>query len=151
MLRNSIFLLWFCGTLLVATFGLGAWAITQTLKVANLTAELAFSSAELATTRAAHRDAISKQKAKARLQRGLVAVPVIGAGLVLYFEEKDYQEWLAENPDGDRAKYVCEIAKYTADIIDDLVLDTIEATKDLPTYTRPDTETVRSWLEVPIC
>lgn len=151
MLRNTIFLFWMSGTLLLSTIGLGVWAITQTLKVASLTADLALSAAELATTKSAHKATISKQKAKARLRRGLVAIPVLGTGLTIYFEEQDYQEWLEENPDGDRAKYACEVAKYSAEVFDELVLETLQFAQELPKYVRPDTETVRSWLKVPIC
>lgn len=151
MLRNTIFLFWMSGTLLVSTIGLGAWAITQTLKVASLTADLAFSAVELATTKSAHKAAMSKQKAKARLRRGLVAIPVLGTGLIIYFEELDYQKWLEENPDGDRAKYACEVAKYSAEVIDELALETLQFAQELPAYVQPDTETVRSWLKVPTC
>ena len=97
MFRNSILIIWICGTLAVSTVGVGVWAIQQSLRVASLTADLASSVSELASTKAAHKKALSGQKAKlnakARLRRAIVAVPVIGAGLILYFEEQDFQEW----------------------------------------------------------
>ena len=155
MIRNSIFLIWFCGFLFVSTIGFGVWAIHQTIRIASLTAELTNSVSELASTKAAHKTEMSKQKArlkaKARLRRGLVAVPVIGAGLVIYFEEQDFQEWSKENPDGDRAKYLCEVATYSAEIIDEIAEDTLIAAQRLPEPIRPDADQIKSWLTVPKC
>lgn len=155
MLRNTIFSLWLIGSLLFATVGLGIFAVSQAVRVATLSADLASSAAELASTKAAHKTALSKQKAKikakARLRRGLVAVPVIGAGLVVYFEEQDFQEWLVENPNSSRSDYLCEVAKYSAEMVDDIVADTIEAAQSLPKSVRPNAETVKAWLEVPKC
>ena len=155
MLRNSIISLWLCGTLVISTIGAGVWAFQQTLRVATLSADLAKSAAELASTKAAHKTALSKQKAKikakARLRRGLVAVPVLGAGLIVYFEEQDFQEWVNENPDGSRSDYLCEVAKYSAEIVGDIVADTVEAVQSLPKSVRPNSETVKAWLEIPKC
>lgn len=155
MLRNSIFLLWLCGTLVVSTFGVGILALQQTLRVASLTADLASSVSELASTKAAHRMALSEQKAKlkakARLRHAIVAVPVLGSGLILYFEEQDFQEWLDENPDGDRAKYACEVAKYSIEIMDEITADSVKAAQSLPESIRPDADQIKSWLTVPKC
>ena len=151
MVKNSIFLIWLCGTLFISTIGVGIWAVQQTIRVASLTADLAGTVSELASTKAAHKAALSKQKAKARLRRSLVAVPVVGAGLILYFEEKDFQEWLVENPGGDRTKYICEVATYSAELIDELVAETLEAAQELPEYLRPDADIAKSWLKVPKC
>jgi phage terminase large subunit len=155
MLRNTLFSIWVLGSLLFSTVGLGIFAVSQAIRVATLSADLASSAAELASTKAAHKTALSKQKAKikaqARLRRGLVAVPVLGAGLIVYFEEQDFQEWVNENPDGNRSDYLCEVAKYSAEIVDDMVADTIEAAQNLPKSVRPNAETVKAWLEVPKC
>lgn len=155
MFRNSIIIIWICGTLAVSMVGVGVWAIQQSLRVASLTADLASSVSELASTKAAHKKALSEQKAKlkakARLRRAIVAVPIVGAGLILYFEEQDFQEWLDENPDGDRTQYACEVAGHSAEILDVIVTDTVEAAQSLPKSVRPNSETVKSWLEVPIC
>lgn len=155
MFRNSILLLWICGTLVLSTIGFGAWAIQQSIRVASLTADLASSVSELVSTKATHKKALSKQeaklKAKARLRRAVVAVPVVGAGLVLYFEEQDFQEWLDENPEGTRVEYACEVATYSAELVDEIVEDTVEAAQGLPSSVRPSPETIKSWLEVPKC
>lgn len=155
MLRNTILSIWVIGSLLFSSIGLGIFAVTQVLRVASLTTELASSAAELASTKAAHQAALSKQKAKlkakARLRRGLVAVPVLGAGVIVYFEEQDFREWLDENPDGSRSDYLCEVATYSAEIVDDIVKDTVEAAQNLHKSVRPNAETVRAWLEIPKC
>ena len=109
----------------------------------------------MAATKAAHKKSLSKQKAKlkakARLRRGLIAVPFIGAALIIYFEEQDFQEWLDEHPYGDHTQYACEVATYSAEIIDELVGDTLKATENLPDYMQPNAEKVKNWLEVPKC
>ena len=155
MLRNTIFSVWLIGSLLFSTVGLGVFAVSQAVRVATLSADLASSAAELASTKAAHKTALSKQKAKikakARLRRGLVAVPVLGAGLIVYFEEQDFQEWLVENPDSSRSDYLCEVAKYSAEMVDEIVADTVEAAQKLPKSVRPNAEMVTAWLEVPKC
>jgi phage terminase large subunit len=155
MLRNTLFSVWVIGSLLFSTIGLGIFAVSQAVRVATLSADLASSAAELASTKAAHKTALSKQKAKlkakARLRRGLVAVPVLGAGLIVYFEEQDFQEWVNENPNGSRRDYLCEVAKYSSEIVDDIVADTVEAAQKLPKSVRPNAETVKAWLEIPKC
>ena len=155
MFRNSIIIIWICGALAISTVGIGVWALQQSLRVASLTADLASSVSELASTKAANKKALAEQKAKlkakARLRRAIVAVPIVGAGLIFYFEEQDFQEWLTENPDGDRAKYACEVATYSAELVDEIVFDTLQAARDLPDYLQPDAEKVQSWLTIPKC
>ena len=155
MIRRPLILLWLCGTLLLSTVGVGVFAIQQTLRIASLATDLANSATELAATKAAHKKSLSKQKAKlkakSRLRRGLIAVPFIGAGLIIYFEEQDFQEWIDEHPGGDRKQYACEVATYSAEIIDELVADTLAATENLPDYLQPNAAKVKTWLEVPKC
>ena len=155
MIKKPLILIWLCGTLLLGTVGLGFYTIQQTFRIASLTADLANSATELAATKAAHEKSLYKQKAKlkakSRLRRGLIAVPLIGAGLIIYFEEQDFQEWLNEHPEGNRKQYACEVATYSAEIIDELVADTLTATENLPDYLQPNAEKVKTWLEVPKC
>lgn len=155
MIRKPIILIWLCGTLIISTVGVGIYAVQLTLRIASLTADLANSATELASTKASHQKSLSQQKAKikakARLRRGLIAVPFIGAGLIIYFEEQDFQEWLVEHPEGDRSKYFCEVAAYSAEIVDELVVDTLKATENLPEYLKPNAEKVKNWLEIPKC
>ena len=93
--RTSLFLGWLCVMLATTTLAAGIWAVQMATTVAAM-------SAQAAAAALAHRQqlarAVARAKAKARLQRLIVAVPVIGAGAIVYFEERDYRDWLEENP-----------------------------------------------------
>lgn len=155
MLRNTIFLMWISGLLLAATVGTSIWAVQQTIKVANLTAEVLSSASEIATAKAVHRQALTKQKAqlkaKARMRRAVVAIPALGAALAVYFEEKDFQEWLQEHPNGDRLTYACEVANISSEVVDSFVIEVLTATKNLPKYVQPDGKKILSWVALPEC
>ena len=71
--------------------------------------------------------------------------------MILYFEEQDYQEWLDENPDGDRTEYACEVATYSMEIMDEIITDSVKAAQSLPEPIRPDADQIKSWLTVPKC
>ena len=153
MLKNVVFLAWICGTLLVTSVGLGIYAIQQSLRIADLTTELVGSVAELSKAKANHKKQLAKQKSKlkaqARIRRGLIAVlPFVGASVAVYFEEQDYQEWLQDNPEGNRQTYLCEVATYSAEIVDELVDDTLQA---LPSYLGLNPDNIKSRIEVPKC
>lgn len=132
LFRSVVFLGWLSAALVSTTIATGIWAFQMTSTVAAL-------SAQAASAAVAHRKqlarAVAKTKAKARLRRAVVALPAVGMIAVGYFEEQDYQEWLAENPDGTRRQYACEVATLTADVIDDVL-------QDLPDRLRPEPETV---------
>lgn len=81
-------------------------------------------------------------KAKARLRRAVVTIPLAGVAAIGYFEEQDYQEWLQEHPDGTRRKYACEVASLTAEIAGEVL-------QDLPERLRPGPEAVLGY--VPEC
>ena len=55
------------------------------------------------------------------------------------FEEQDYQEWLAENPDGTRKQYACEVASLTAEVVDEVL-------QDKPEFMRPEQETLLGYM-----
>ena len=139
--------------------GLKATTRAATLR-ATKTAEVASSlRLKLANAAAAaqviQRTALAKQKAKmkakARLKRSLVAIPIMGVALVVLFEEQDYREWAIENPKKGRAEYACEVATYSAEVIDEVVSDTLDATEDWSDRVKPDSEWVKSKLMVPKC
>ena len=131
---------------------LNATTTTSTKMIANLRSKLAKSAA---TAQVAQRTALTKQKAKlkaqARLKRSLVAVPILGVGLALLFEEQDYREWAEENPDSGRTDYACEVATYSAEVFDEVVADTLEYTKDWSEMLKPDADWVKSKLTIPKC
>ena len=83
--------------------------------------------------------AVSKAKAKARLRRVMVAVPAVGTVVAVAFEAQDYSEWQDENPDGTPEDYSCEVAKVSAEIVDEVL-------QDLPETVRPSPDTVLAWL-----
>lgn len=132
LLRSTVVLMWLCGALAISTITLGVQA-------AILSAQVATATASAAATAVAHRKslakAVSKAKAKARLRRMLVAVPILGAGAAVAFEAQDYQEWQAENPEGDFAAYSCEVAELSAEVVDDVL-------QDLPETLRPSRDMV---------
>ncbi|RKT30980.1 hypothetical protein BXY70_2977 [Roseovarius halotolerans] len=134
--RNVVFLGWLSIALVSTTIAAGIWALQMTTTVAAM-------SAKAASTAVAHRKqlakAVAKAKAKARLRRAVVAVPIAGVAAIGYFEEQDYQEWLAENPDGTRKQYACEVASLTAEVVDEVL-------QDLPGGLRPDPETVLGYM-----
>ncbi len=137
--RTSLFLGWLCVMLATTTLAAGIWAVQMATTVATM-------SAQAAAAALAHRQqlarAVARAKAKARLQRLIVAVPVIGAGAIVYFEERDYRDWLEENPEGTRQQYLCEMSALTAEVIDEVL-------QDLPELLRPAPEILTA--SVPDC
>lgn len=136
LFRNVVFLGWLCLALASTTLAATVWAV-------QLTATVATVSAKAAATAVAHRRqltrAIARTKAKARLRRLIAAVPIAGLGAIAYFEERDFQEWKRDNPDGTRADYTCEVAELSAEVIDEVL-------QDLPGSIRPGPEQVQGWL-----
>ena len=118
---------WLVGMLASLAIGLTWWSFQLTASVARLTAEAT-------TTALKHRKEIAKvaakTKAKARLKRALVMVPIAGIAAGAYFEKQDYQEWKQRNPNGNRQDYACEVAALTTEILDELL-------QDIPDKLRP--------------
>ncbi|WP_425061906.1 hypothetical protein [Roseovarius confluentis] len=85
------------------------WALQQgALTTASVLHSLRLSDLRI-RNRARVNDAVLKAKAKARLQRYILAVPVAGAIALLYFEDQDYAEWKEANPEGTLEEYGCLI------------------------------------------
>jgi len=88
LIRSSIF----AGSLVVFLFGT---AVTSALWALQLSSTVATMSANAAATAARHRKeiarAVARTKAKAGLRRFVAAVPVLGAGAMIYLEEQDYR------------------------------------------------------------
>jgi hypothetical protein len=53
----------------------------------------------------------------------MTMIPVAGLAAGAYFEEQEYREWLAENPDGSRSDYVCKMSEITLEVLDEILLD----------------------------
>lgn len=116
LFKNLIFLGWLCGVLASLSIGLVLWSV-------KLTTDIAVLSTEAAVQVVKHRKELSKALAKARLRRVVVMMPVAGAGMGAYFEERDYQKWRLDNPNGSRRDYGCEIAHVTADLLDEFLAE----------------------------
>ena len=123
--RNTVFLGALCLMLLTTTLGAITWGL-QT--AAALTAATAATSVAVAK-------AVMKTKAKARIRRAVVAIPIIGLGAIVYFEERNFKEWLEDNPEGTRQEYGCEVVEMTAQVLEEVL-------QELPEYVRPEPETV---------
>ncbi|MCV2864846.1 hypothetical protein OE647_08870 [Defluviimonas sp. WL0075] len=67
-----------------------------------------------------------REKAKGRLRRLTVAVPIAGVAAAAAFEYNDYTEWLEENPEGTVDQYTRETIETTKLVIDE-VLDELPA------------------------
>lgn len=132
LLRTTSFLVMLCVSLAATTFSLGIWAVSLTAQVATVTTSAAAAAI-------AHRKAIAaavlRTKAKARLRRALVVLPVAGIAAAAVFEHQDYLEWKSDNPDGDLQDYGCEVGAVSAEVVDDVL-------QDLPEEVRPS----RHWL-----
>ena len=116
LFNNFIFLGWRCGVLGSLSLGLALWSVKLSADIAVLTSEAAIQVVK-------HSKEISKVLAKARLRRVVVMMPFAGAGMGAYFEERDYQVWKLDNPNGSRRDYGCEVALVTADLLDEFLAE----------------------------
>ena len=120
LLRSAIFLF-------LLALGLGIALLQTSLSLASATAQVATLSANAATAAALHKKqmakAISKEKAKARLKRLIVAVPLLGIGAAVAFEGNDLKVWLEKNPDKSATDYGCEVASSSAEVMDEVLAE----------------------------
>lgn len=126
LFRSSLFLI-------ILIVGLGITLVQTSLKLANLTAQVATLTAAAATTAQQKKrmtKILSKEKAKARLKRLIVAVPFLGVGASIAFEAGDLKNWLRENPTKDAGDYGCEVTSSSAEVVDEVL-------SDLPKNFRP--------------
>ena len=134
LFRSAIFLF-------LLAVGLGVALLQTSLSLASVTAQVATLSANAATAAALHKKqmakAISKEKAKARLKRLIVAVPLLGTGEAVAFEGNDLKVWLEENPDKSATDYGCEVASSSAEVMDVVLAE-------LPEKFRPSNDLIMS-------
>lgn len=133
LLKNTVFLMSMCLMLAISTATLAVKTLSLGAKVAAVTAGAA------AAQNKAVAKAVTRTKAKARLRRAVVMVPVAGIAAAGYFEEQDYQEWKELNPELGRADYACEVSQVSAEVIEDML-------QDLPEQVRPSREFMISQL-----
>lgn len=133
ILKNTTFLLILCGTLAVST-------ATLAMRTASLGTQLAAAGAGAALAqRKAVAAAVTTTKAKARLRRLMVAVPIAGIAAGGYFERQDYKQWQTENPQGTFGDYSCEVATVSAEVVDEVL-------QELPERVRPSRALILSRL-----
>ncbi|MCO6410143.1 hypothetical protein [Hoeflea alexandrii] len=132
LVRTTAFLAVLCVSLATTAVSLGVWAVSLTAQVTTMTASAAVAAI---ANRKAIAAAVLRTKAKARLRRALVVVPVAGIAAAIAFEREDYLEWKQDNPDGDLETYGCEVSAVSAEVVDDVL-------QDLPEQVRPS----RDWL-----
>lgn len=104
LFRNVAFLAALCLFLLTTTLGAITWGV-QTAAILTAGTTVAVNRAvktTLAQARVRQAKAVMKTKAKARIRRAVVAIPVVGLGAMVYFEERNFKEWLEDNPNGTR-------------------------------------------------
>ena len=134
LFRSALFLF-------LLAVGLGVALLQTSLSLASATAQVATLSANAATAAALHKKqmakAISKEKAKARIKRLIVAVPLLGTGAALAFEANDVKVWLEENPDKSPTDYGCGVAYASADVMDAVLAE-------LPESFRPSRDLIMS-------
>ena len=127
--------------LFVLAVGLGVALLQTSLSLASATAQVATLSANAETAAALHKKqmakAISKEQAKARLKRLIVAVPLLGTGAAVAFEGNDLKVWLEENPGKSATDYGCEVASSSAEVMDEVLAE-------LPEKFRPPSDLVMS-------
>ncbi|MDF1607112.1 hypothetical protein PZ897_02875 [Hoeflea sp. YIM 152468] len=87
LVRTAGFLAVLCVSLATTAISMGVWAVSLTAQVTTMTASAA-------ATAIAHRKAIAaavvRAKAKARLRRAMVVLPVAGMAAAVAFERQDY-------------------------------------------------------------
>ena len=132
LVRTTAFLVVLCISLATTAVCMGVWAVSLTAQVTTMTASAA---AAAIANRKAIAATVLRTKAKARLRRALVVVPVAGIAAAIAFEREDYLEWKQDNPDGDIEAYGCEVSEVSAEVVDDVL-------QDLPEQVRPS----RDWL-----
>lgn len=118
LIKNTVFLLWLISGLIFVSVGASIWAVQATATAARL-------GVEITTAAVKHRkditSAVMRVKAKARLQRMVTMIPFAGLAAGAYFEEREYQEWLEDNPDSTRPEYLCALASVTSEVLDDVL------------------------------
>lgn len=85
---------------------------------------------ERAKARVEKNKTIAKTKAKARIRRAVIAVPLVGIAAATWFEKTDFDEWQVDNPGKNKNDYLCEISTISAEIVDEVL-------QELPSELRP--------------
>ena len=118
-MRNIVSLVIMALFLLSLVGNFVAWSTISTMKLATAASHLA------------HKKKIAKTKARARVSRKLVAIPVAGIGIAAWLEKNDYDDWRNENPNASKLDYISETKN-------ELQLLATEIKRDLGETINPD-------------
>jgi hypothetical protein len=111
--RRTTMLLSFIVFLFSSTLSLAIWAT-------SLSAQLTMAAA---AHTAAMAKAVGREKAKARLKRMMVAVPILGTAAATGFEYYEYTVWQEGNPGKGAGDYGCEVAQTSAEVMDEVLAE----------------------------
>ena len=146
IVRGTVTTIWLLGSLAFTSVGLAVWAASLSFQLAAvmaesvvLTAQLAKARIEIVNQRKKSAKAVAKTKAKGRLRRYIVAVPIAGTVAAVAFEEFEYQSWLEEHPDRGRVEYGCDVWETTVEVSDEVL-------QELPERVRPSSDLLLRWL-----
>ena len=139
VLKNTVFLIWLIGALASVSITATVLAVRSAATAAQLTSQAA---ANAIRHRKEITRAVAKAKAKARLQRMITMVPVAGLAAGAYFEEQEYRDWLLLNPDGSRQLYLCQVAEFSSEILEEFLIE-------MPELLRPSSDVAANF--VPEC
>lgn len=128
-LKNTTFVIWLLCSFATLALSTSVWALSQSIRVAALTKTVAAQAVQ-------NRKRIARLKAKARMRRVVMAVPVAGIAAGGYFEEKDRRAWLASNPGSTSMDYACEMASLSTEVMDEVLAD-LPLTLKLPSWAIP--------------
>ena len=73
----------------------------------------------------------TKERAKAKVQRAVSAIPLVGVGAFALFEKLEFENWKAENPEGTFEQYSLEIGNEVNEILQEEYREYYEQYKDL--------------------
>lgn len=124
----------FWGIILVVSFvlNIGLASLSFIFQPIWFAAEIAEKVATVkAIESASRRTAVRKEKAKARLRRTIVAIPVAGIVAASYFEYSQYKSWQASNTELEFADYASEVGGDTEQVMDEVL-------QELPEDIRPN-------------
>jgi hypothetical protein len=131
LFRSSLFLL-------IVAVGLGVFLVQTSLSLSKATARIDTLSTNAATTLALHKkqmaavtlqhkrqlaNAVAKERAKSRLKRLIVAVPIIGTGAAAALSANKMNDWLVGNPHMTASDYGCELVYSSLEVMDEVLAE----------------------------
>ena len=120
LFKNTVFLICLVLALVSVSISVSVMAFKATATVTRLSAE---ATATAIRHKKSIKNALQEGFRKVARKMMMTMIPVAGLAAGAYFEEQEYREWLAENPDGSRSDYLCEMSEITLEVLDEILLD----------------------------